>query len=331
MLNDFALTRYNSDGTLDKTFGGDGKVITDFTDGADQARGVAIQRDGKIVAAGPTPATHRSVDFGVARYLANGKLDDTFGRHGRAVTDFHNDSGDEANAMALQPDGKIVVVGLYTPDGLSFFFAVARYRIDGSLDKTFSGDGKVITAFQDGSSDEAFGVAIQPDHKIVVVGDSLHFSRTDDFAVARYNHDGKLDTTFGKKGLVLTNFKGQFGLPQSDQAGAVGLQKDGKIVVAGVTGFGGFAVARYRNFFCHGLDATLVGTADDDAMRGTNGDDVLLGLEGNDLIVGLDGADVICGGPGDDTLKGGSGTNTCDGGAGGADSASGCAQTVNVP
>lgn len=144
--DDFALARYNLNGTLDKTFNGSGKVITDFGS-VEEARAVAIQADGKIVAAGPTTATHRSVDFGLARYNPNGTLDRTFGHNGRVVTDFKNDSGDEAYSMALQSNGKIVVVGLFTPDSATFDFAVARYTTRGKLDKTFSGDGKVITDF----------------------------------------------------------------------------------------------------------------------------------------------------------------------------------------
>jgi uncharacterized delta-60 repeat protein len=347
-LNDFALARYHADGTLDKTFGGDGKVTTDFSAGADVARAVAIQPDGKIVAAGPTTATGRSVDFGLVRYNANGTLDKTFSRDGRVVTDFHNDSGDEAYAMALQPDGNVVVVGLFTLDGITFDFAVARYHSNGTLDQTFSGDGKVITDFTE-SSDVARAVAIQPDGKIVVAGDSLDFSRTDDFALVRYNTNGTLDATFGARGKVLTDFIGQFGSSESDQADAIAIQADGKIVAVGISGFDGFAVVRYRNFFCNGLDVTRVGTAGNDVIRGTSERDIIAGLDGNDVISGLDGVDVICGGTGDDTLhggndadqlfgqhgndilRGGNGPDTCDGGSGNTDSATSCTGVSHIP
>lgn len=264
-LGDFALARYNPNGTLDKTFKGNGKVITDFGS-VDEARAVAIQTDGKIVAAGPTTATHRSVDFGLARYNPNGTPDKSFGHSGRVVTDFKNDSGDEANGMAIQPDGKIVVVGLFTPDGVTFDFAVARYTTKGALDKTFSGDGKVITDFTN-NTDTAYGVAIQPNGKIIVAGDSTS-SGTDDFALLRYNINGTLDAAFGKKGTVLTDFKSQFGTSQSDQAYAVAIQKDCKIVAAGISSSdsSGFAVARYQNSSCGKLDITSADTSDNDGF-----------------------------------------------------------------
>ena len=347
-VNDFALARYNPDGTLDKTFGGNGKVITDFSNGFEEAIAIAIQPDGKIVAAGSSTATRRSFDFALARYNPDGTLDKTFGSNGRVITYFKNDSGDEAFDMALQPDGKIVVVGLFTPDGITFDFAVARYNTNGTLDKTFSGDGKVITDFTN-SNDTARGVAIQPDDKIVVVGDS-DSSRTDDFALVRYNTNGTLDTTFGNKGKILTDFTDRFGLSQSDQADAVAIQKDGKIVAAGtsISSSNSFALARYRNFFCGGLDVTMVGTSGKDVINGTSGRDIINGLGGNDIIRGFGGDDVICGGPGNDTLNGGdgdyqlfgqsgndklnggNGTDTCDGGTG-TDIATNCENVSNVP
>lgn len=264
-FGDFALARYNPNGTLDKTFNGNGKVITDFGS-VDEARAVAIQKDGKIVASGPTTATHRSVDFGLARYNPDGTLDKSFGHNGRVVTDFKNDSGDEPNGMTIQPDGKIVVVGLFTPDGSAFDFAVARYTTKGVLDKTFSGDGKVITDFTN-STDTAYGVAIQPNGKIIVAGDSTS-SGTDDFALVRYNINGTLDVTFGKKGKVLTDFKSQFGTSQSDQAYALSIQKDCKIVAAGISSSdsSGFAVARYQNSSCGKLDITSADPSDNNGF-----------------------------------------------------------------
>jgi uncharacterized delta-60 repeat protein len=230
--SDFALARYNSNGSLDPTFDGDGKVTTDFGGGGDEARAVAIQGDGKIVAAG-------SGVFGslaLARYNADGSLDPTFDGDGRVTT-----SGLGAGlALAIQGDGKIVAAGFGGGD-----FTLARYNPDGSLDPTFDGDGMVTTDFA-GSTDRANALAIRGDGRIVAAGFAL-VSGTDDFAVARYNSDGSLDPTFDGDGKVTTDFGGTV-----DQARAVAIQGDGKIVAVGCTDCSGdpgisvFALARYN-------------------------------------------------------------------------------------
>jgi len=164
---DFALIRYNTDGSLDTTFDGDGRVRTDFG-GNDTGQGVAIQGDGKIVAAG-------FAGFGavaLARYNADGSLDPTFGGDGMVTREPGG-----ANAVAIQRGGKIVTAG----SGADF--VVDRYNIDGSIDTTFGGDGRVSTDFA-GSSDHSNAVAIQADGKIVAAGTA--FVGTNDFALARY-------------------------------------------------------------------------------------------------------------------------------------------------
>ena len=235
-IRDFAMARYHPNGTLDKTFGGDGRVITVFGDGFGQARAIAVQADRKIVAAGSTSATLHGVDFALARYHPNGTLDRTFGDDGRVITDFLNGAADEADDMALQPDGKIVVVGYWAPSSSIFDFAVARYNTDGTLDRTFSRDGKIITDFTTDTPDRAFGVAIQPDGKVVVAGDSDNDglrNQTFDFAMVRYSANGTPDRAFGNNGKVRTDFfLPPFNSSQSDQATAVAMQTDGKIVVS---------------------------------------------------------------------------------------------------
>ena len=119
--NNFALARYNSNGTLDATFGSGGKVITDFGGPNDIALGVAVRSDGKIVAAG------RGLAFAVARYNSNGTLDTSFGNGGKTTTSFVGSLSDQANAVAIQPDGKTVVAGSAFID-LKQQFAVARYQ-----------------------------------------------------------------------------------------------------------------------------------------------------------------------------------------------------------
>src|SRR6266536_6144139 len=168
-------------GALDPTFGIGGEVTTDFG-GSDSAQAVAIQSDGKILAAGLSGAG----DFALARYNADGSLDPSFGSGGKVTTDFGG--FDLALGVALQSDGKIVAAG---QGGSSFDFALARYNADGSLDTSFGSGGKVTTDF--GVFDAATAVAIQRDGKIVATG-STFSSGFQQFALARYNADGSLDT-----------------------------------------------------------------------------------------------------------------------------------------
>ena len=225
----FALARYDTDGALDTTFGTDGKVTTGFTGGG-SANAVAIQSDGKILAAGIS-----AQDFALVRYDTDGALDTTFGTDG-IVTTTLTSGRDEANAVAIQVNGKIVAAGFATPGNpWRPYFALARYRSDGTLDTPFGDGGTVLTPF--GVSGKARAIVLQPDHKIVTAG-----SYGGGFALARYNPDGSLDTSFGKKGKVATLLPGE----APGNAYAVALQPDGKIVAAGSNDFNLFALARYR-------------------------------------------------------------------------------------
>jgi uncharacterized delta-60 repeat protein/uncharacterized repeat protein (TIGR01451 family) len=168
-------------GDLDPTFGTGGKVTTDFAGSNAGANGVALQADGKIVAAGFADSGSGS-DFALARYNPDGSLDASFGTGGKVTTDFAGGS-DSAFGVALQADGKIVAAG-FADSGSRGDFALARYNPDGSLDASFGTGGKVTTDFA-GSGDEAFGVALQADGKIVAAGFAGSGSRGD-FALARY-------------------------------------------------------------------------------------------------------------------------------------------------
>ena len=158
---------YNS-GDLDLSFGVGGKVVTNLSGGNDYALGVALQPDGKIVAVG-----HSNADFVVTRHNSDGSLDQTFGLNGIVTTDFFHYS-DVARDVVVQPNGKIVVAGFCIfptgSSGADARFALARYKSDGNLDKTFSTAGKVSTNLSSGD-DKAFNLALQPDGKIVVAGE----------------------------------------------------------------------------------------------------------------------------------------------------------------
>ena len=193
---------------------------------------------------GPPPTANiTNIAVNCVTPAANGALDPTFGEAGKVSTAF----GGDDTAMALQTDGKIVMVG-----GLAGDFVLARYNPGGDLDTSFGTAGLVTSDVGLGSADEARGVAIQPDGKIVVAGNAV-VGRTAtnqfnfDFALARFNVDGSLDTSFGVGGKITTDFNAL-----ADEAFAVAIQGDGKIVVVGfatravTTGSGDFALARYN-------------------------------------------------------------------------------------
>jgi uncharacterized delta-60 repeat protein len=238
-------------GDLDPFFGGfgsDGTISVDFGSGDGEIQALVAQPwDGKLVAVG-----FANPGFAVSRFLADGDFDPSFGHDGKVTVSFNGQSA-FGYGVALQPDGKILVAGKAV-DGGDFDFALARLNPDGSLDNSFSGDGKVTTGF--GGEDGAYAVAIQSDGKIIAAGDNDDcglFSCDDDFALARYTPDGELDTSFDSDG------KATAGLGSDDVANAIAIQDDGKIVVGGFhTGSAsGPAIAR---FLSNGsLDKTLDG------------------------------------------------------------------------
>ena len=238
-----AMVRYNPDGTLDSSFGTSGKVLTDISpvhvnDSYSSAcNSIALRDDGSFVAAGGYLR-----DFLLIAYEADGNLDTSFGIDGVVRTDFAN-GWDDGRAIWIQSDGKILVAGWATVYA-NRDFALARYNPDGSLDTSFGTNGKV--SVQLGGEDEAYGIALQPDGKILVAG-GVNNAPPTGFAVLRFNPDGSLDSTFGTEGKIITDF-GNDGL---EGARSVVLQSDGKIVVVGTDFLGSYwgpgdvAVARY--------------------------------------------------------------------------------------
>jgi uncharacterized delta-60 repeat protein len=243
---DFSLARYYPDGTLDTTFNGTGVVITPIVSGSDSALSAAIQPDGKIVLAGFSDnASNGFSDFAIARYNTNGTLDTTFGGTG-FITTTVGDRFDTGYAVAIQSDGRIVVAGSAFSGSVGF--ALVRYNLDGTLDTSFNGTGKVITTFGPIGTNHAhaYSIALQSDGRIVLAGRRINNSNDDDFALARYNSNGTLDTSFNGTGKVTTSFNSF-----RDDANSVTIQPDGKIVAAGFSqrfSFGDidFAIARYN-------------------------------------------------------------------------------------
>ena len=282
---DFALARYNPNGSLDTSFSGDGKQTTDFG-GHDAANGVALQADGKIVVVG-TAGTRQRVDFALARYNPNGSLDTSFSGDGKQTTDFGGIDG--ASGVALQADGKIVAVGCdgrhrrrlrarpLQPQRLARHQLLRGRQADDRLRRLRRGANGVALQATARSSRSATGAAATsrspattrtarstraspatasrrptsaaPTRRTAwrsrATARSSRSARgrhRADFALARYNPNGSLDTSFSGDGKQTTDF------PGFDQASGVAVQGDGKIVaVGGATASGDdFALARYN-------------------------------------------------------------------------------------
>lgn len=247
LYTDFAVARYNANGSLDKTFGSGGEVLTSFGatapgHGTDQASGVALQGDGKIVVVGtaigeaPFPPNSSNSQIALARYNSDGSLDPTFGSRGLVRTTVDHAKQSAAAGVALTPTGQIVVAG-----SAGGRFALARYTTHGKLDTTFGSGGTVSTAIPGTQSSSAAGVVLSQG-QIIVAGTAEEAGNHQVFALARYTARGKLDGRFGTGGIVLTE------IGKGASADAIALQGDGKVLVAGSAWTSGglrLAAARY--------------------------------------------------------------------------------------
>gem|GEM_PF-590244 len=253
----FSVTRYNEDGSLDSSFGTDGTVETDMTnnpfkrDNYDDA--VAIDSQQRIVVAGSVDVAGGGTAMALARYLSNGSLDSTFGTGGIVIAALQSPAVNTATSLAIDANGDILVGGGTTaPHGQFRSFALARFTPNGALDTNFGGGtGWVQTSFS--GSGSATGMAIQTDDKIVLAGSVAGGNTGSDFAVARYNTDGSLDSSFGAgTGKVTTDF-GPIGTsPAQDDAYGMTIDAQGRIIVAGASTAAnhfenGFALARYNS------------------------------------------------------------------------------------
>jgi uncharacterized delta-60 repeat protein len=261
-----ALTRYDSDGSIDAGFGEGGKVSTEFFSGdfilqGTNFRAVAFQPDGRIVAAGSAfePITKRTA-FALARYNDDGSLDNSFGSGGKVTSAILDSSG--AMALAIHPNGKVVVAGFAGPKDAFRGFAVAHYNSDGSLDQSFGSGGTATSDFFPGGS-VMRAVSFGPSGGIIAVGSVAAGAKGTDFAVARYTSDGSLDKRFGGAGKIVT----ELSKDEDDDAEAVAIQSDGQIIAVGATESGtDFALARYNTEqdFALAFDPTVI-----NAERGT--------------------------------------------------------------
>ncbi len=272
--NQFTLARYNTDGSIDNSFGTNGIALTSIGDSA-SAQAAKIQSDGKIIAAGSTVIDGFS-NFALVRYNTDGSLDNSFNNNGIVTTLVGQRCA--ISSISIQSDEKIVVGGFTTDTNFTEQFTVARYNTDGSIDTTFGNNGVVITTVGDISHISA--ISIQADGKIIAAGFT---GSTSQFLLARYNADGSLDTIFGTNGIVSTiigDFSG---------AASIQVQSDNKIIASGFSNSNGtdqFVTIRYNT------DGTI------DETFGTNGimiNTIGFGSRSNSSIIQSDGK-IVSGG-----------------------------------
>ena len=286
-LDNFAIARYNADGTIDNTFNGNGYVLTSIGTSGAAINSIAIQSDGSIFAAGYT-LFGNNMDFAVAKYTSSGILDNTFDADGIAITPIYNNA-EFASKVLIQPDGKIVVFGS-TIQNSDYDFAMVRYNSDGTYDNTFNGNGFITPYFSGNFNEYGNAALLQNDGKILIAG--MNNSTFNDFIVGRVNTDGSMDNTFGLSGFTITDFGTS---TDYGEATAMTLQPDNKIIVAGLRNLGvplDFAVARYDQ---NGL---LDASFDTDGLVNTNfgGDD-----QGRATIMQSDGKILVAGSSHDGT------------------------------
>ncbi len=238
-MADFAAVRYLPGGELDETFGDGGKVVASFPEGSSTAQAVAIDEQGRIVAAG-TVFTLDGTQFALVRWSPDGSLDPSLGDSGMLQTSFPEGQS-SARSVAIDSTGRIIVAGHVDVDGTQRF-ALARYRVDGTLDTAFGGDGRVVTEFLPGMTGSATGLSIDSLGRIVAAG-FTNTSAGNAFAAIRYRDDGNLDSDFEADGRVSVTFQGR------DTGLAVRHDGRGRILIVGATASGGqrdAAIVRLR-------------------------------------------------------------------------------------
>lgn len=231
-VNDMALVRYMPDGVLDPTFGTGGVKVISFNGNPSEVRGVAIQPDGRILAAGFTSVpgpTGNPGNFVLLRHLPNGDPDPSFGNNGRVLTQVGSSS--LAYCLLLQPDGRILVGG-----SASNGMAIARYLPDGTLDASFGTGGTRVIAF-DLPNGDITGLALGPNGTILAVGSGLIYHEAQevyelDQVLLRLQADGTNDATFGDGGMVIYD---EEATANNDVGRAVLVQEDGNLVTAGLS------------------------------------------------------------------------------------------------
>jgi uncharacterized delta-60 repeat protein len=335
-LSDTTLRCYNSDGSLDASFGSSGKVIVNFDFFGHQLR---LQSDGKILLCGESHTgsdINGDYDLTLMRYNRDGSLDTSFGSGGTVTTDIGLHSDEYITDLTLLSDGKVLVAG-DCDNGVDSDIALVRYNSDGSLDASFGIGGKVITDINFLSQDQTDSMTLQSDGKILVVANERYVGNDLNYRLVRYNSDGSLDTSFGNGGIVTTDI----GFDSNDYIDSLTLQSDGKILISRESYNSvnsDFTLVRYNS------DGTLdtappmlsmirnsisvmpeyytdTATAAGGAplhfqFIGDSTGEVLIGTAYNDFINVAGGNDAVDAGAGNDVIDGGTGSNFLTGGAG---------------
>ena len=273
----FVTSAFAAPGDFDPTFGTGGQAINTIP-GAYASVFPAVQSDGKIVFATSYVNSASNLDFAVMRLNSNGTADTGFGTNGRVIIPFDDFFDEQATAVAIQTDGKIIVAGHVQLGSPGYDFGVARLNPDGSLDTTFDGDGKLKIPVSN-SNDFPYDVAVQTNGKIIIAGKGFNQPNSD-ASFVRLNTNGSFDTTFNGTGkLVLA-------IGMNDSIAEIALQPDGKIVAAGTDG-ADFAVVRLNSngtldaaFNGTGVATTPVGTQRDEAFS------IALQADGKILVAG---------------------------------------------
>lgn len=277
----FVAIRYSTDGDIDSTFGTNGTEIFNPHLGWLAINSLAIQTDGKIAMGGNTLNYTLETgtlpgDFVIARFNNNGTPDNTFGTSGTVLTDFGNSRNIE-NSIFVQTDDKIIASGYYLAPSNDETLQVARYNLDGSLDNTFNGNGKLVGTFTQGVT-RFYATSIQTDGKVLAAGSTFN-GVNNAFVLVRYTINGIPDSTFALNGAQITDINAS----ASSSANSMSIQPNGKIVLAGEAG-NSLAVARYNT------DGTL------DASFNGSGHTVIDGASGagyGSLALQSDGKIVI--------------------------------------
>lgn len=267
---DFAVARYNPDGSLDTTFDKDGIVTTYIGSSVDAANTVAVQPDGKLLVAGVNGYSNYG-RFAIARYNADGSLDSSFDGDGIFIS---NSVYGYARSIALQPDGKAVIAGDYYGN-----FQVARYNRDGSLDSSFNGSGVRTTDLGSGTH-LLYTVTVLSSGKIVAAGTS-----DGNFALVRYNSNGSLDTSFDQDGMLIT------ALGNAESQSSMVMQADGKYVLAGTDSNYDIAVMRFNSDGSLDNSFGTAGKVTTDLGGSETANSVTVQADGKILVVGSSDTD----------------------------------------
>ena len=282
----FAVVKYNTNGSLDTSFDGDGKALTSLGNWQDYSTINSIARlpDGKFLMACTTGDYNlEATGFVLKKFNSDTTPDTGFGTGGVVSTTLGM-SLNEVNAAAVTTDGTIFAVGSSRYEAFNNLsdFAIAKYDSSGNLDATLDADGKLITTFEKGN-DRVKTLLVLPNDKIIAVGTSAYRQANNayitDIALSKYNSDGSLDTTFGTSGKVLSNFD-----DHRNTVVTAALQADGKILVINSywISYNTYELIRYN------ANGSL------DTQFGTNGKVVL--AEPGTILYQPDGKIIIAGG-----------------------------------